>query len=208
MRSIRVAIVTFDGFNELDSLIALHLLGRVREHGVVAELVAPRDEVTSLNGVRLTNVRPLEWSEDAKVVLVGSGRGTLDAVGDEAVMARLRFQPTGQLIGSQCSGALVLHRLGLLGQRPLSTDASTRRHFEDLGIAVSSRAFAVDGDVATAGGCLAAQYLAAWVITRVLSWDCARAALNYAAPVGEEDELLQRVRAALTEGGLELPISS
>lgn len=81
--------MTFDGFNELDFLIALHLLGRVREHGVAAEIVAPQDEITSINGIRLTNVRPLEWSHDAKVVVVGSSKGTLDAVGDQALMARL-----------------------------------------------------------------------------------------------------------------------
>jgi hypothetical protein len=32
-----VAIVTFNRFNELDSLIALHLIGRVKEYGIAAD---------------------------------------------------------------------------------------------------------------------------------------------------------------------------
>ena len=34
----RVAIVTFDGFNELDSFIALGLINRLRQLGVQAEI--------------------------------------------------------------------------------------------------------------------------------------------------------------------------
>jgi hypothetical protein len=60
-----VAIVTFDRFNELDSLIALHLLGRVKEHGIAAEIASPTETVTSMNGVRISGARPLEWASEA-----------------------------------------------------------------------------------------------------------------------------------------------
>ena len=199
--TVAVAIVTFDRFNELDSFIALHLFGRVKEHGIKAELVAPADSITSMNGVRVTGVRPLEWVEQADVVLFGSGRGNREAVADPAVMRRLRIDPQRQLIGSQCSGALVLHRLGLVGERPFCTDAVTRRLFDELGVAVSNDAFAVDGNVATAGGCLSAQYLAAWVLTRTLGWERAAEAIRYIAPVGAERETVARVRIALEVAG-------
>jgi transcriptional regulator GlxA family with amidase domain len=196
-----VAIVTFDRFNELDSLIALHLIGRVEEHGIAAEIVAPTETVTSMNGVRLTGARPLEWAGEADVVLFGSGRGNRDAVSEPAIMGRLRLDPRRQLVGSQCSGALALHRLGVVGPRPFCTDVVTRRIFDELGVAISDRAFAVDGNVATAGGCLSAQYLAAWVITRTLGWERASDAIRYVAPVGEEDDTVARVRAALEAAG-------
>ena len=196
-----VAIVTFDRFNELDSLIALHLFGRVKEHGIAAEIVSPTETVTSMNGVRVTGARPLEWAREADVVLFGSGRGNRDATSDPAVMGRLRIDPRRQLVGSQCSGALALHALGIVGQRPFCTDLVTRRIFDDLGVPVSDRAFGVDGNVATAGGCLSAQYLAAWVLTRTLGWERAREAILYIAPVGEEDETVARVRAALEAAG-------
>jgi transcriptional regulator GlxA family with amidase domain len=201
MPSKTVAIVTFDRFNELDSLIALHLIGRVKEHGITAKLVTPADTVTSMYGVRITGARPLEWAAEADVVLFGSGKGNREAVKDEAMMARLKIDPQRQLVGSQCSGALALHRLGIVGHRPFCTDVATRPIFDDLGVAVSPRAFAVDGNVATAGGCLSAQYLAAWVLTRTLGWERASDAIRYVAPVGEENETVARVRAALDAAG-------
>jgi transcriptional regulator GlxA family with amidase domain len=196
-----VAIVTFDRFNELDSFIALHLFGRVREHGIIAELAAPADTITSMNGVRVTGAQPLEWAADADVVLFGSGRGNREAVADPAIMGRLHVDPRRQLVGSQCSGALALHRLGIVGSRPFCTDVVTRQYFDDLGVPVSDRALAVDGNVATAGGCLAAQYLAAWVLTRTLGWEHASNAIRYVAPVGEETNTVARVRAALETAG-------
>jgi transcriptional regulator GlxA family with amidase domain len=196
-----VAIVTFDRFNELDSLIALHLFGRVREHGIAAEIVAPAETVTSMNGIRITGARPLEWATEADVVLFGSGRGNRQAVADPAIMGRLRVDPARQLVGSQCSGALALHQLGIVGERPFCTDVVTRKIFDGLGVKVANRAFAVDGNVATAGGCLSAQYLAAWVITRTLGWERASEAILYVAPVGEEEETVERVRAALEASG-------
>ena len=196
-----IAIVTFDRFNELDSLIALHLFGRVGEHGITAEIAAPADSITSMNGVRITGARTLEWAAEADVVIFGSGRGNREAVSDPALMGRLRVDTERQLVGSQCSGALVLHRLGLVGQRPFCTDAATRGVFDELGVPVHPGAFAVEGNVATAGGCLSAQYLAAWVIARTLGWERARDALVYVAPVGEEEQTVGRARAALEAAG-------
>jgi len=43
------------------------------------------------------------------------------------VLDRLQLDPTRQLVASQCSGALLVARLGLLGDAPACTDASTRR---------------------------------------------------------------------------------
>ena len=38
----RIAIVTFDGFNELDSFVALGLLNRLSAQGWKAEIASPR----------------------------------------------------------------------------------------------------------------------------------------------------------------------
>lgn len=200
MREQRVAIVTFDRFNELDSLIALHMFGRVREHGLRAEIVAPSAGVTSMYGVHLRDARPLEWAEHADVVLFGSGPGAREAIGDSALMARVRPDPSRQRIGSQCSGALVLHRLGLVGTGPVCTDNLTRQRFTELGVPVVDRPFLVRDGVAMAGGCFAAQYLASWVITQSLGRELARRAIEYVAPVGEAEEYVRRIEAVL-EGG-------
>ena len=48
------------------------------------------------------------------------------------------------------------------------------------------------GNIATAGGCLASHYLAAWIIARLESVEAAESALHYVAPVGEKDEYVAR----------------
>ena len=58
--------------------------------------------------------------------------------------------------------------------------------------------FFANGNVATAGGCMASQYLATWLIARLNGLDAATAAMHYVAPVGEKDEYVQRALANVT----------
>lgn len=51
-----------------------------------------------------------------------------------------------------------------------------------------------------AGGCLASQYLATWVITRTLGEPAAREVLDYAAPVGENHGTTERCLRAVRAG--------
>ncbi len=104
-----------------------------------------------------------------------------------------------ELIGSQCSGALVLWKLGLLHQQPICTDYSTRPYAEAAGLSVLDRPFFCRGNVATAGGCLSGAYLAAWAIWRLAGKVAAEEALAYVAPVGEEDQFKQRALGTVSE---------
>ena len=193
----RVAIVTFDGFNELDSFIALGLLNRLSAHGWKAEIASPSTHVTSMNGVTVQAQQPLEFANDADVVLFGSGiytRAIVESFGKRgSVLDRLQLDPVRQTIGSQCSGALLMARLGLLGDQPACTDLTTRPWLMQAGVRVEDAPFHARGPIATAGGCLAAQYLAAWVMLRGAGADAATQALHYAAPVGEKDAYVQRL---------------
>ena len=107
-------------------------------------------------------------------------------------MAQLQLDPARQLLGAQCSGTLVLARLGLLGGVAACTDLTTKPWVEEAGVTVLNQPFVAGGNVATAGGCLASQYLAAWVIARLQGVDAARGAMHYVAPVGEKDEYVER----------------
>lgn len=196
----QVAVVTFDGFNELDSFIAAALINRCRGEGLSAYITTPTPTVTSLNGVEVVGQRPLGFAAQADVVLVGSGIKTRDVVADDLLIGALSLDPDRQLIGSQCSGALVLARLGLLGTMPACTDTKSRPYVEACGVTVLDAPFHAEGNIATAGGCLASQYLAAWVITRTLGEDSARAVIDYVAPVGEKRETVDRVMAAVRAG--------
>ena len=86
----KVAVLTFEGFNELDSFIASAMLNRAK---IQALIVCPSERVASLNGVVVHSQAPLSLAREADGVIVGSG------------------------IGAQCSGA-VLAKLGLLADVP------------------------------------------------------------------------------------------
>ena len=72
-----------------------------------------------------------------------------------------------------------------------------RLHLQ-AGVNVVDAPFAAHGNVATAGGCLASQYLAAWMIARLATQRDAEEAIRYVAPVGEKAEYVQRAMAAVT----------
>ena len=193
----RIAILTFDGFNELDTFIALGLLNRLSARGWKAEVASPTAHVTSMNGVTVQAQQPLEFANAADAVLFGSGiytRAIADAHGQRgSVLDRLQLDPLRQLVGAQCSGSLLLARLGLLADMPACTDLTTRPWLVEAGVRVLDEPFHARGPIATAGGCLAAPYLAAWVMAKLAGVDAARQALHYAAPVGEKEAYVARV---------------
>jgi transcriptional regulator GlxA family with amidase domain len=187
-----IAILTFDGYNELDSLIALGILNRAAGPDWRISIASPSDTVTSMNGVVLHAQASLADAARADAVIVGSGIRTRDIVRDDSIMSALRLDPARQLIGAQCSGALVLASLGLLDGVPACTDLTTKPWVVEAGIDVLDQPFFASGNVATAGGCLASQYLAAWILARLAGTEAAASAMHYVAPVGEKDEYVQR----------------
>jgi transcriptional regulator GlxA family with amidase domain len=191
----RIAVLTFEGFNELDSFIAAAMLNRVQN--MKALIVCPSERVASMNGVAVHSQAPLAFAREADAVIVGSGVGTRELVRTPAIMAELRLDPKRQVIAAQCSGALVLAKLGLLANVPACTDSKTRPWVEEAGVEVLDQPFVAHGNVATAGGCLASHYLAAWVIARLSGWKAAEGVLRYVAPVGEKPEYVKRARAAI-----------
>ena len=189
----RVAIVTFDGFNELDSFIALGLLNRLRPQGFTAQITGPGTKLTSMNGVSVDVQQPLEYANEADVVLFGSGIYTRAIAENSALMDRLTLDPLRQLIGAQCSGTLLLARLGLIGNMPACTDLTTKPWVVQAGVRVVDEPFHARGPVATAGGCMASQYLATWVMLLRAGVPATEQALHYVAPVGEKEAYVQKL---------------
>ena len=190
-----IAILTFQGFNELDSFIALGVLNRVKRVGWRVTVCCPEAEVTSMNGVTVRAQSTLEEAEDAEAIIVGSGLETRTVVNTPALLSRLALDPERQLIGAQCSGTLLLAKLGLLGNVPACTDLTTKPWVQEAGVAVIDQPFVAKGNVATAGGCLASAYLAGWVIARTEGVEAAASALHYVAPVGEKESYVKNALA-------------
>lgn len=187
-----ITILTFQGFNELDSLVALGILSRIKKPDWRVTLCCPEPTVTSMNGVVVHAQSALSEVESAHAVIIGSGIKTREVVADPVLMSALRLDPKRQLIGAQCSGTLILAKLGLLGSVPACTDLTTKPWVQEAGVEVLNQPFYAAGNVATAGGCFASQYLAAWIIARTEGEAAARSALHYVAPVGEKEEYVAR----------------
>jgi transcriptional regulator GlxA family with amidase domain len=193
-----IAILTFDGFNELDSLIALGILNRVKQPGWRVSIASNTERIRSMNGLVIEAQATLAEANTADAVLIGSGMRTREIAADADLMAQLQFDPSRQLLGAQCSGTLILGKLGLLDEVPACTDLTTKPWAEEAGIAVLDQAFFANGNVATAGGCLASTYLATWFIARLVSPAAAESAMHYVAPVGEKEDYVNRAMRHIT----------
>ncbi|WP_165188233.1 DJ-1/PfpI family protein [Caulobacter soli] len=194
----QIAVLTFDGFNELDSFVAAAILNRLKPQGWTAHITSPTEEVTSMNGVTVRRQKPLSFVAEADAVIIGSGIRTREIAADADLLAQIRLDPARQLIAAQCSGTLVLAKLGLVDGVPACTDLTTKPWVVEAGVEVIDAPFFANGNVATAGGCLASPYLAAWMILRGAGREAARAAIHYVAPVGEKDAWVTQAMDVVT----------
>lgn len=186
-----IAILTFQGFNEIDSLVAFRMLKWLNKEDWNIKICCPEVEVISMGGLTIRAQGLLEEANNADAVIVGSGCMTRDIIKNESIMNRINLNPNSQIIGAQCSGTLMIAKLGILGDIPACTDSITKPWVQAAGIEVLSQPFFAKDNVATAGGCLSSTYLSAWIIAKLDNLDTAKKALHYFAPVGEKDEFVK-----------------
>jgi transcriptional regulator GlxA family with amidase domain len=192
-----VAVLTFDGFNELDSFVVASLLNRLEPKGVRAFITAPTARVTSRAGLVVEAQKPLEFAAQADAVVIGSGIHTAEVAEEASVMQRIQLDPQRQWIASQCSGWMMLQKLGVLGDAPVCADLPTQPIALKRGLTVLPQPFTARGNVASAGGCLASQYIATWLVARKLGEEEAAKLIHYVAPVGEKEQYVERALAAV-----------
>lgn len=190
-----IAILTFEGFNELDSLIAYGMLSRISLLGDAdwrVSIASPTPRVTSMNGLTIDAHIDLQEANSADAVLIGSGMKTREVGNDASIMGQIKLDPQKQLIVSQCSGTFLMAKLGIIGKTPACTDTTSKPWVQAAGVNVLNQAFYAKGNIATAGGCLSAQYVSAWLISRLKGLEQATEVVRYFAPVGEKEEYVRR----------------
>jgi len=201
----RVALVCFDGFQELDAFIPLALLNQMRPRGWSAELCGPGPVLSSMNGLQQPLQRPLEWANEAEAVLFVGGLYNRAVAENSALLDRLQLDPLRQRLGALGSGSLLLARLGLLGESPACCDAATRPWLLEAGVRVlEHEAFHAQGPVATCSGGLAAPLLAAWLIREAEGEAAVREALRPSLPAGDREVQLEQILAQLRRGSTSL----
>lgn len=182
---IRVRLVAFDGFTDLDLFFMWDLLNRVHLPNWSVGIIGDSSFHTSMTGMPVPMHGAIAEANTADAVLFTSGKGTRTKICDSEYLAQFNLNPEKQLIGSICSGALVLGALGLLNGRRATTYPSAKKTLEQYGVEVIEQPIVIEGNVATAGGCLAAQYLAGWVIERLVGSAISKAVIKSCQPVGE-----------------------
>lgn len=180
-----IAIVIFDNFTDIDLWLMWDLLNRVRVDGWKVRILGEKPEHVSVTGISTATHGRLEDADWADAVLFVSGMGTRDRIADEAWLSKFELDPERQMVGSICSGSLILAKLGLLEGKTATTYPTSKPALESLGIEVVEKPFVADGNVATAGGCLAQQYLVGWVVEKLADKDWSDLIVKAIQPVGE-----------------------
>lgn len=181
----KIAIVIFDNFTDLDLWLMWDLLNRVRREDWEVKILGEKDSHLSATNIEVKTSGRIEEANDADAVLFVSGYGTRERIADENWLAKFNLNSERQLIGSICSGALILAKLGLLDGKTATTYPTVKNALENLGIETDEKPFIKHGNVATAGGCLAQQYLVHWIIENLVEKDLADLVIKSIQPVGE-----------------------
>ncbi|HQU81505.1 MAG TPA: DJ-1/PfpI family protein [Pyrinomonadaceae bacterium] len=199
----KTAIVIFDKFTDLDLWLMWDLLNRVKVENWEVKILGEKDFHVSATNIEVKTNGKIEEANNADAVLFISGQGTRDRIADENWLGKFDLNPEKQLIGSICSGSLILAKLGLLQGKTATTYPTSKAVLESFGVEVVEKPFVAHGNVATAGGCLAQQYLIHWVIENLADKDWADLVVKAVQPVGEglffEDaEELKKLYAPMT----------
>ncbi|WP_430786693.1 DJ-1/PfpI family protein [Actinoplanes sp. G11-F43] len=171
----RVEIVVFDGFDELDAFGPFEVLAAA---GFDVALVTAHEPgpVTSMRGVRVDVPTPL-GRPDA-VVVAGGGWLNRAAHGSWAearrgVLPRRLAEVAGSArwMASVCTGSMLLAEAGLLTGRNATTNRNAYGELRGYGVTVIEERVVDDGDRITAGALSAGLDLGLWLTERELGPD-------------------------------------
>jgi transcriptional regulator GlxA family with amidase domain len=183
----RMAVVVFDGFDELDAIGPLEVLRNAATMGGVdleVELVAldGAAEVTGSHGLR---VRPDGRLDPGRVdLLVVPGGGWIDrgaqgawaeAGRGELPAAIAAAHQARAVVATVCTGAMLATAAGLTRGRPAVTHHGAIEELRAAGAEVVEARVVDDGDLVTAGGVTSGIDLALWLVERHFGAELAEA---------------------------------
>ncbi|MGZ3673251.1 MAG: DJ-1/PfpI family protein [Ktedonobacterales bacterium] len=174
----RIDIVIFDGFDEIDALAPYEFLKRAQELGAPFDVrlvtIAPTDEVTASYGLRVRPDAVLDAAHPADILLVPGGgwnhrgeRGArIEAERGTIPAALAPAHQAGAILAGVCTGGMLIATTGLLHGRPATTHHLARAALQDLGASVVNARVVDDGDIITASGVTSGLDLASWLTER------------------------------------------
>ena len=198
-----IAIIIFDQFTDIDLFLMWDLLGRNKTDWNV-RILGTKQTHQSCNGLPIPTHSHLSESKNADVVLFSSGKGTRAAIKDPDFLRAIVLDPQRQLIGSICSGALILASLGLLKDLTATTHPRAKAELQSFGVKTLDLPLVCHQNIATAGGCLSAVYLVGWVIELLYGANKRNELIKEVLPVGQqalyESIILSSIQEGLVDG--------
>ncbi|HEX2158450.1 MAG TPA: DJ-1/PfpI family protein [Actinomycetes bacterium] len=183
----RIAVVVFEGFDELDAIGPLEVLRNAASMGdadLQVDLVTldGAAEVTGSHGLRVGTDGPLDPDGTDLVVVPGGGwndRGASGAWAEaergELPAAIAAAHETGAVVATVCTGAMLATAAGLTRGRPAVTHHGAIDDLRAAGAEVVEARVVDDGDLVTAGGVTSGIDMALWLVERHFGAELANA---------------------------------
>jgi transcriptional regulator GlxA family with amidase domain len=174
-----IAFVLYPGITLLDMVGPLQVFSVLQGFNdqyrpvVVAERIEPLPTDTPLT---VTADKIFDDVPDPTVVIVpGGGPPTIKAMGDPAIRDYLRHAAeTAPVVGSACTGAMILAAAGLLEGRDATTHWSHHKLLERLGATYLPERWVEDGKFITSAGVSAGIDMALALVARLTDEPTAR----------------------------------
>jgi transcriptional regulator GlxA family with amidase domain len=170
---IRVQLLVFDGFEEMD---AIGLYEPLRLAGLNVDLVSVREQdvVTAAYGLRMIPQGPIKLDNKPSLLCVPGGgwlrrapQGAWTEAEKGDVLPVLReFHKAGVTLAAVCTGVLLLGRAGCLQNRNATTNHQAVDELRAMGARVTDARVVDDGDIVTAAGITSSLDLGLWLIER------------------------------------------
>lgn len=188
----RIAIIAFDGFDELDAIAPYEVFRHAARHGADLEAtvvtVTHVAEVVAAGGLFVRPHGSLDGAPDLALIPGGRGVGIAMERGELPEVIR-GLHEGGCTIATVCTGALLAAAAGIVAGRSVTTHHAALDALRDSGADVVEGARVVDdGDLVSAGGVTCGIDLALWLVEREFDGplaDAVAAEMEYArsAPV-------------------------
>jgi transcriptional regulator GlxA family with amidase domain len=174
----RMAVLVFDGFDELDAIGPLEVLRNAAAMGDVDLVVELVDldgaaEVTGSHGLRVRPDGRLQAGRFDLVVVPGGGWNDRGPKGAWAEAERgglprvlAAAHEAGTVVATVCTGAMLATAAGLTRGRPAVTHHGAIEELRASGARVVEARVVDDGDLVTAGGVTSGIDMALWLVER------------------------------------------
>jgi transcriptional regulator GlxA family with amidase domain len=175
---VKIEIVVYPGFDELDAIGPFEVLRSAAELGAAFEthLVTLEDtaEIVASHGLRLRPERTLALHGRPDVLIIPGGgwsnrapRGAWAQVQEGKLPKEIvRLKESGTTVASVCTGGMILASTGILRGRPAITHASAIDDLRAAGARVMQARVVDDGDVITSGGVTSGLDMSLWLVER------------------------------------------